>query len=108
MAQTYDDPPFIIPRHLLFRVGSVRMPFINPCHLLFRIVPSGLLTDATASIYTNGNLSGNGDSVHDSSLISIIVNRIVLRRTVIPDRNISYRPLPANRVFQTRDVILKE
>src|SRR5471032_473327 len=45
---------------------------------------------------------------HDALLGPVIVHRVMLGRTVIPDRHIAALPAPAHGVFQTRHMALQQ
>jgi hypothetical protein len=42
-----------------------------------------------------------------TTLLAVIIDRLVLRRAVVPDRYIARLPAPSQRVFQPRHVILQ-
>ncbi len=46
-------------------------------------------------------------AAHDAWLVAVIINRLVLRRAIVPDHHIACRPAPPHRVFQPRHVILQ-
>ncbi|MOA52550.1 hypothetical protein D3C78_1758610 [compost metagenome] len=61
-----------------------------------------------AAVNTNGHIAINGNTAHNSMLVTVIINCIVLGGTIIPYDNITDRPPPAHRVLQTGDMILQQ
>ena len=45
---------------------------------------------------------------HHAMLIAVVVDRIVLRRAVVPDRDVAGRPTPPHRVFRRDHVALQQ
>jgi len=61
-----------------------------------------------AAIDADRHLAVDGGSAHDTVLVAIVIDRIVLGCAVIPDRNIALLPAPAHGVFRGRDVRLEK
>ena len=54
---------------------------------------------AVPTVDADGYRPVDGHPAHDARLIAIVVDCLVLRRAIVPDRHIAYRPAPAHRVM---------
>src|SRR5262252_1787360 len=62
---------------------------------------------AVAAIDADRHRPLNGHAAHDAPLIAVIIDRLVLRRAIIPDHHVARRPAPPHGVLQPRHVILQ-
>src|SRR3954463_3591957 len=69
----------------------------------------GLLSarDALAAVDAHGHVARNRDAPKEPALLAVVVDRIVLRRAIVPHGHVPDRPAPAHRVFVARDVLLE-
>src|SRR5436309_7681683 len=59
---------------------------------------------AVAPIDAHRNLAIDGGAAHDTVLVAVVVDGVVLRGAVVPDRNVALLPAPAHGVFGCGDV----
>src|SRR5579883_1316968 len=64
--------------------------------------------DAGAAIDADRHLSVERDAADHAVLIAIIVHGIVLRGTIVPDRDVALPPAPAHGVFGRGDMRLEQ
>ena len=61
-----------------------------------------------AAVDADRHVAVDGGAAHDAVLIAVIVDRVVLRRAVVPDRDVAGLPAPAHGVFGRGDVRLEQ
>src|ERR1700728_2228869 len=73
--------------------------------VLGRITPEG---SARLTGHVDGRFARDRDPAHDTALLPVVVDRVVLGGPVVPDRHVTFTPLPAHRVLETHNDVLEE
>src|ERR1700691_4982654 len=63
---------------------------------------------ASTTVDADRHVSRDGHASMQARLLAIVVDRNVLGRAVIPNRNVAYRPSPSHRVLEPRHVSLQQ
>jgi hypothetical protein len=79
------------------RIGQADFP-----HLGF-----GQESFAVAAIDADRYWPIDGHAAHDARLIAVIIDCLVLRRSIVPDDNVARGPAPTHHVLRPRHVILQ-
>src|SRR5580704_15193407 len=83
-------------------------------HTWFRAVHNGVVTgvagDHSAALAVNAhrNVTRERDPVHGAALRAIVGDGVMLRRAIVPHRDVTELPVPPNCVLQPGDSVLKD
>ncbi|MNO63739.1 hypothetical protein D3C76_544510 [compost metagenome] len=69
------------------------------------VLMNSFLRNTSASVNADWHVSIHGHSAYNPMLITIIIDRIVLSSSVIPNDNVSYRTSPPYGILQTSHVM---